>query len=128
MEMTVETGSGYRPAAQNRPEDAPIGLIPVDSVFSPIRKVAYKVDNTRVGQITDYDKLSVSIETNGAVSPEDALALAARIMSLFRNAEAMGESVKPGATTLIRILSAACVAAADLARPSTPAFAAAIAS
>lgn len=80
MEMTVETGKGYRPAAQNRPEDAPIGLIPVDSVFSPVRKVAYKVDNTRVGQITDYDKLSISIETNGAVSPEDALALSARIL------------------------------------------------
>jgi DNA-directed RNA polymerase subunit alpha len=80
MEMTVETGKGYRPAAQNRPEDAPIGLIPVDSVFSPVRKVAYKVDNTRVGQITDYDKLSLTIETNGAVTPDDALALSARIL------------------------------------------------
>ena len=80
MEMTVESGKGYVPASQNRPEDAPIGLIPVDALFSPVRKVAYKVDNTRVGQVTDYDKLSMRVETNGAVTPEDAVALAARIL------------------------------------------------
>ncbi|WP_259783301.1 DNA-directed RNA polymerase subunit alpha [Aestuariispira ectoiniformans] len=80
VEFTVDNGKGYVPAAQNRPEDAPIGLIPVDSIFSPVRKVSYKVDNTRVGQQTDYDKLSMSIETNGAVTPDDALALAARIL------------------------------------------------
>lgn len=80
VEFTVANGKGYVPAAQNRPEDAPIGLIPVDSIFSPVRKVSYKVENTRVGQVTDYDKLSMAIETNGAVSPEDATALAARIM------------------------------------------------
>ena len=80
VEFTVANGKGYVPAAQNRPEDAPIGLIPVDSIFSPVRKVSYKVENTRVGQVTDYDKLSMAIETNGAVSPEDAIALAARIM------------------------------------------------
>jgi DNA-directed RNA polymerase subunit alpha len=80
MEMTVEAGKGYVPATQNRPEDAPIGLIPVDALFSPVRKVAYKVDNTRVGQVTDYDKLSMRVETNGAVTPEDAVALAARIL------------------------------------------------
>jgi DNA-directed RNA polymerase subunit alpha len=80
MEMTVEAGKGYVPASQNRPEDAPIGLIPVDALFSPVRKVAYKVDNTRVGQVTDYDKLSMRVETNGAVTPEDAVALAARIL------------------------------------------------
>lgn len=80
IEFTVDLGKGYRPAAQNRPDDAPIGLIPVDSIFSPVRKVSYKVDNTRVGQVTDYDKLSLTIETNGSISPEDALALAARIM------------------------------------------------
>jgi DNA-directed RNA polymerase subunit alpha len=57
MEFTVETGKGYMAATQNRPEDAPIGLIPVDALFSPVRKVSYKVDNTRVGQVTDYDKL-----------------------------------------------------------------------
>jgi len=80
MEMTVNTGKGYRPASQNRPEEAPVGLIPVDSVFSPVRKVTYEVEDTRVGQITDYDKLTLAIETNGVISPEDAVAYAARIM------------------------------------------------
>ncbi|MEE8189320.1 MAG: DNA-directed RNA polymerase subunit alpha [Kiloniellales bacterium] len=80
MELAVETGKGYVPASQNRPEDAPIGLIPVDAMFSPVRKVAYKVDNTRVGQVTDYDKLTMEIETDGSVTPDDAVALAARIL------------------------------------------------
>lgn len=80
MEMTVNTGKGYRPAAQNRPEECPAGLIPVDSVFSPVRKVSYEVEDTRVGQITDYDKLTLAIETNGVISPEDAVAFAARIL------------------------------------------------
>ncbi len=80
MEMTVNTGKGYRPASFNRPEECPVGLIPVDSVFSPVRKVSYEIEDTRVGQITDYDKLTLSIETNGVVTPEDAVALAARIM------------------------------------------------
>ena len=80
MELTVNTGKGYRPASQNRPEEAPVGLIPVDSVFSPIRKVTYEVTDTRVGQITDYDKLTLSVETNGVISPEDAVAYAARIL------------------------------------------------
>ncbi len=91
MELTVETGKGYVAATQNRPEDSPIGLIPVDAVFSPVRKVAYKVDNTRVGQVTDYDRLSIEVTTNGAVRPEDAVALAARILQdqlqLFINFE-----------------------------------------
>src|SRR5213082_1474748 len=80
MEFTVNTGKGYVPSERNRPEDAPIGLIPVDSLYSPVRKVSYKVENTREGQILDYDKLTLSIETNGSVSPEDALAYAARIL------------------------------------------------
>jgi len=91
MELTVENGKGYVPGSLNRPEDAPIGLIPVDAVFSPVRKVAYKVENTRVGQVTDYDKLTMEIETNGAVTPDDAIALAARILQdqlqLFINFE-----------------------------------------
>ena len=91
MELTVDTGKGYVAAAQNRPSDAPIGMIPIDSVFSPVRKVSYKIDNTRVGQVTDYDKLSVSLETNGTVTPEDSVALAARILQdqlqLFINFE-----------------------------------------
>ncbi len=80
MEMTVNTGKGYRPAAANRPEEAPVGLIPVDSVFSPVRKVSYEVEDTRVGQITDYDKLTLTVETNGVITPEDAVAYAARIL------------------------------------------------
>jgi DNA-directed RNA polymerase subunit alpha len=91
MELTVQAGKGYVPASQNRQEDAPIGLIPVDALFSPVTKTSYKVDNTRVGQVTDYDRLSMQVETNGAVTPEDAVALAARILQdqlqLFINFE-----------------------------------------
>ena len=91
MEFTVEIGKGYVPATVNRPEDAPIGLIPVDALFSPVRKVSYRVENTRVGQVTDFDKLSITLQTNGAVTPEDAVALAARILQdqlqLFINFE-----------------------------------------
>jgi DNA-directed RNA polymerase subunit alpha len=80
MELTVQLGRGYVAAAANRPEDAPIGLIPVDAIYSPVRRVSYKVEPTRVGQVTDYDKLLLTVETNGAVGPEDAVALAARIL------------------------------------------------
>ena len=80
MEFTVKTGKGYVPAERNRPEDAPIGLIPVDSLYSPVKKVSYRVENTREGQILDYDKLTMTVETNGAVSPEDSVAYAARIL------------------------------------------------
>ena len=80
MELTVDTGKGYVPAYQNKPGDAPIGLIAVDAIYSPVKKVSYKVENTRVGQITDYDKLTMVIETNGVVTPEDAIAYAARIL------------------------------------------------
>jgi DNA-directed RNA polymerase subunit alpha len=91
IEFTVNTGKGYIAASQNRPEDAPIGLIPVDAIFSPVRKVSYKVENSRVGQVTDYDRLSLQIETNGAMTPEDSVAIAARILQdqlqLFINFE-----------------------------------------
>ncbi|MAF47131.1 MAG: DNA-directed RNA polymerase subunit alpha [Rhodospirillales bacterium] len=80
MELTVDQGKGYVPAGANRPEETQIGLIPIDSVFSPVRKVAYKVDNARVGQVTDYDKLSLDVTTDGTITPEDAVALAARIL------------------------------------------------
>jgi len=103
MEMTVAHGKGYVPATQNRPEDAPIGLIPVDSLFSPVRKVSYKVENARVGQVTDYDKLSISLETNGAIAPEDAVALAARILQeqlqLFINFEEPKQATMEETTT-----------------------------
>jgi DNA-directed RNA polymerase subunit alpha len=80
MELTIATGKGYVPAERNRAEDAPIGLIPVDSLYSPVKKVSYRIENTREGQILDYDKLTMNIETNGAITPEDALAYAARIL------------------------------------------------
>ncbi|TPW29495.1 DNA-directed RNA polymerase subunit alpha [Martelella alba] len=91
MEFTVNNGKGYVPAERNRSEDAPIGLIPVDSLYSPIRKVSYKVENTREGQVLDYDKLTMTIETDGSVGGEDAVAFAARILqdqlSVFVNFE-----------------------------------------
>jgi len=80
MELTVDVGKGYVPSQANRPADAPIGLIPIDALYSPVRQVAYKIENTRVGQELDYDKLTLTIETDGTVSPEDALAFAARIL------------------------------------------------
>lgn len=80
VEMTVTTGKGYVPASQIRAEDAPIGLIPIDAVYSPVRRVAFRVENTRVGQVTDYDKLVLDVETDGTISPEDVVGLAARIL------------------------------------------------
>ncbi len=80
MEFTVNNGKGYVPADENRPEDAPIGLIAVDALYSPVRRVAYKVEPTREGQRLDRDKLTLEVETNGAVNPVDAVAYAARIL------------------------------------------------
>ncbi|MEX1147467.1 MAG: DNA-directed RNA polymerase subunit alpha [Sphingomonadales bacterium] len=91
LELTVDTGKGYVAADRNRPEDAPIGLIPVDALYSPVRKVSYKVENTRKGQVLDYDKLTMALETDGTVTPDDAVAYAARILQdqfqLFINFE-----------------------------------------
>jgi len=93
MELTADTGKGYVPAVSNRPADAPIGLIPVDSLYSPVRQVSYKVENARIGQELDYDKLNLTVETDGTVTPEDAVAYAARILqdqlSLFVHFEDM---------------------------------------
>jgi len=80
IEFTVENGKGYVPSATNRKEDAPIGVIPIDSIYSPVVQVSYNVDNARVGQQTDYDKLSLTVTTDGSVTPEDAVAFSARIM------------------------------------------------
>jgi DNA-directed RNA polymerase subunit alpha len=80
MELMVNTGKGYVAADKNRPEDAPIGLIPIDAIYSPVRKVSYEVTPTREGQVLDYDKLTMKIETDGSLSPEDAVAYAARIL------------------------------------------------
>ncbi|MFB0508275.1 MAG: DNA-directed RNA polymerase subunit alpha [Thermodesulfobacteriota bacterium] len=80
MEMVVKRGKGYVPAERNKEEDQPIGTIPIDAIFSPVTKVNYTVTNARVGQITDYDKLTVEVWTNGCVRPEDAVAYAAKIL------------------------------------------------
>lgn len=80
MELTVENGKGYVAADRNRPEDAPIGLVPIDAIFSPVKRVSYEVTPTREGQVLDYDKLVMKIETDGSVTPEDAVAYAARIL------------------------------------------------
>ncbi len=89
MEITVEKGRGYVPAERNKHEGQPIGIIPVDSIFTPIRRVNYNVENTRVGQVTDYDKLTLEVWTNGTISPDEATSLAAKILvehlSLFIN-------------------------------------------
>ena len=98
MEMTVDSGKGYVPAAQNRPVDAPIGLIPVDALYSPVLKVSYNVDSSRVGQVTNYDKLILNVETDGTVTPETAVAFSARILQdqlqLFINFEEIVEEEK----------------------------------
>lgn len=80
MEMVIKTGKGYVPSERNKEENQPIGTIPMDAVFSPVRKVNYMVTNARVGQITDYDKLTMEVWTNGSTSPEDAVSIAAKIL------------------------------------------------
>ncbi len=89
MEMVVRMGKGYVPADRNRDEKAPVGTIPIDAIFSPIVKVNFTVTNARVGQITDYDKLTLEIVTDGSVKPDDAVAFAAKILkeqlSIFIN-------------------------------------------
>lgn len=80
MEMVVKRGKGYVPAERNREEGQPIGVIPVDSIFSPIEKVNFVVTNTRVGDRTDYDKLTLEVWTDGSITPEEAIGVAARIL------------------------------------------------
>ncbi len=91
MYMTIGRGRGYRPAEENKTPDQPIGVIPIDSIFSPVRRVAYAVEPARVGQRTDYDKLTLDIETDGSVEPQDALREAAEILiahlKIFTDAE-----------------------------------------
>lgn len=82
MEMSVKMGKGYVPAEKNKPKEQTIGVIPIDAVFSPIQKVNYVVTNARVGQITNYDKLTLEVWTDGSVMPEDAVAYAAKILKV----------------------------------------------
>jgi len=107
MELTADTGKGYVPAVSNRPVDAPIGLIPVDSLYSPVRQVSYKVDNARIGQELDFDKLSLTVETDGTVTPEDAVAYAARILQDQLSLFVHFEDIAPvGASPMIGLAAA----------------------
>ena len=96
MELTVNVGRGYVPADKNKTANMSIGTIPIDALYSPIRKVNYSVTNARVGQVTDYDKLSLEVWTNGSVSPQDAVAYAAKILkeqlTIFINFEETEET------------------------------------
>jgi len=89
VDLEVKWGKGYRPAEMNKTDDQPIGVIPIDSIFTPVKKVQYIVTQARVGQQTDYDKLTLEIHTDGSVKPENALAYAAKIlkehMAIFIN-------------------------------------------
>lgn len=80
MELTISKGRGYVPADENLPKDAPIGVLPVDAIYTPIKNVAYRVENTRVGQRTDYEKLSIEVKTDGTIHPEEAIREASRIL------------------------------------------------
>jgi DNA-directed RNA polymerase subunit alpha len=95
MELTVRQGKGYQPAERNADENQPIGTIPIDAIFSPVRKVSYVVTQARVGQITDYDKLTIELWTDGSIRPDDALAYAAKILkdqlTIFINFEEESE-------------------------------------
>src|SRR6266545_2630835 len=97
--LTIGRGRGYRPSEDNKSPDQPIGVIPIDSIFSPVRRVAYAVEQARVGQRTDYDKLTLDIETDGSIDPQSALREAAEILirqlAIFTDIEKMegfGES------------------------------------
>ena len=85
MQMTLERGRGYVSADKNKTASMPIGVIPIDSIFTPVKKVNYQVEDTRVGQITDYDKLTLEIWTNGTLKPEEAISSAAKILTEHLN-------------------------------------------
>ena len=103
MELIVNNGRGYVLAQQNKSEDTPLGMIAIDSLFSPVKRVSFKVESTRAGAALDYDKLVMEVETNGTVSAEDAVAFAARIfqdqLSMFVNFEDPKEISKPQTTS-----------------------------
>lgn len=85
IKLTAERGRGYRTAEENKQENQPIGVIPVDSIFTPVSRVAYHVENTRVGQRTDFDKLTLDVWTNGSIRPEEAVSLGAKILTEHLN-------------------------------------------
>ncbi len=81
MELTAEMGRGYNTAEKNKKENQPLGVLPIDSIYTPVRKVNYSVENTRVGQMVDYDKLTIEVWTDGSLKPYEALSLAAKVMT-----------------------------------------------
>ena len=85
MKITAERGRGYRPADENKHEDQPIGVIPVDSIFTPVSRVTYQVENTRVGQSANYDKLTLDVWTDGSIRPEEAVSLGAKVYTEHLN-------------------------------------------
>lgn len=85
MEMNLTSGRGYVPAEQNKKENTPIAKIPVDSIFTPVKKVNFTVDNTRVGQVTDFDKLTLELWTDGSITPEEGVSIGAKIMQEHLN-------------------------------------------
>lgn len=85
MEMNLTSGRGYVPAEQNKKENTPIAEIPVDSIFTPVKKVNFTVDNTRVGQVTDFDKLALELWTDGSITPEEGVSIGAKIMQEHLN-------------------------------------------
>lgn len=99
MEMVVKPGRGYVPAERNKEEGLPIGVIAVDSIFSPVKRVNYHVENARVGRVTDYDKLTLELWTDGSISPLDAVSAAAGILrqhlEIFITPEDMGQATAP---------------------------------
>jgi DNA-directed RNA polymerase subunit alpha len=128
MELTAKRGSGYVTADRNREEDAPVGTIHIDAVFSPVRKVNFVVSSARVGQRTDYDKLTLEVFTDGSVTPDDAVALAARILqdqlAVFLNFDAEAVELEEAAAVIegdqvndalyLSVRSANCLQNADI--------------
>ena len=99
IEMTVKVGRGYVPAEQNKEEGLPIGIIPVDSLFSPIQRVNFRVEKTRVGRRTDYDRLIMEVWTDGSIRPEEAISYAAKILKEHLDIFILNEEVDTGSVT-----------------------------
>ncbi len=124
MYLTIGRGRGYRPAEDNKTPDQPIGVIPIDSIFSPVRRVAYSVEQARVGQRTDYDKLTLDIETDGSIDPQSALREAAEILisqlAIFTDADRIEELRAGPGGALEPAVAAGVVNGASAAAPGGP--------
>jgi DNA-directed RNA polymerase subunit alpha len=125
MYLTIGRGRGYSPADENKADDKPIGVVPIDSIFSPIRRASYSVDSARVGQRTDFDKLSLEVETDGSIEPGAALRDAAEILikslAIFTTADRVDELRGEGAVAIAAGDGGAAAAApADAAQAAPP--------